>query len=320
MSERRGGRLSRRLQRILVMLPYVIAHPGVTVDELADKFGANRRDLVRDLEMLWLCGLPSYGPGDLIEVGLEGDRVFVDMADYFRSPLRLTSSEALALYAGGAAISSLPEMEGADALQRALDKLGRALNLRAGPSAGIEVRLEAGSLEHLETLQRALAAHRSVEIEYLSASHGELTERVVEPWALIAALGHWYLVGLDHRSSEERMFRTDRIKRVAITDEAAAIPSDFDPDAYAGAFSGRGTAALTLEISPATAAWFEDYYPVTSAEDLPDGWRRVSLLAGGERWAATLIARLGEGARNVDPPEMLAAARDLAAAIAGRYA
>jgi len=319
VAEAGEGRLGKRLKRILVMLPYVIANPGVEVAELARKFGAKEKELVRDLEMLWFCGLPGYGPGDLIEVRLDGDRVYVDMADYFAKTVRITPAEALALYAGGAAVSSLPGMEEADALRRALKKLSAGLNTRDGEAAGIAVALEPGSEAHLEALREARAGQRRVEIEYLSASHGELSERSVDPWGLLAALGHWYLVGHDHLSGEERMFRTDRIKRVTITDEPAEVPDDFDPDHYKGAFSGRGEATLALEVSPAVAVWFEDYYPVTSSEALDDGWRSVSLVAGGERWAATLIARLGADARNVRPPEMLSAARCLARSVAARY-
>lgn len=318
MAENRG-RLSRRLERILTMLPYVIAHPGVEVAELAAKFDAPTKELVKDLEMLWFCGLPGYGPGDLIEVSLDGDRVSVDMADYFSKTLRITPAEALALYAGGAAVSSLPGMEKAEALRRALTKLGGALNVGAGDSPGISVTLEPGSPTHLEGLQEALTSKTGVEIEYLSASKGELTKRAVEPWGLIAAHGHWYLVGLDHLSGEERMFRTDRVKSVVVTQDPVEVPSDFDPDAYKGAFSGHGSATLTIEIPPGVASWFEDYYPVTEAETLDDGWRRITLIAGGERWAATLIARLGSDVRNVEPPEMLAAAEDLATSIAARY-
>jgi len=313
------GRLSKRLERLLTMLPYVIAHPGVEVSELAAKFDAKEKELVRDLEMLWFCGLPGYGPGDLIEVSLDGDRVSVDMADYFSKTLRITPAEALALYAGGAAVSSLPGMEKAEALQRALAKLSGALNAKTGDSAGISVTLEAGSPAHLEGLQEALAGKTAVEIEYLSASKGELTTRAVEPWGLIAAHGHWYLVGLDHLSGEERMFRTDRVKRVTVTESPVEVPPDFDPDAYKGAFSGHGSAALTIEIPASVARWFEDYYPVTAAETLADGWRRITLVAGGERWAATLVTRLGSEVRNVEPPEMLEAARELAASIAARY-
>ena len=43
-------RTARRLGRILAVLPYVIEHPGASVDELVDRFGyATKEDLVKDL-------------------------------------------------------------------------------------------------------------------------------------------------------------------------------------------------------------------------------------------------------------------------------
>ena len=140
MTETARGRLGRRLGRILVMLPYVIANPGVTVDELTAKFGVTKQDLIDDLNLVFMCGVPGYGPGDLIEVSIDGDRVYVDMADYFKEPLRITPAEALVLYAGGAALATLPGMEEADALKRALAKLGRVIGADgSGGPAGIEI-------------------------------------------------------------------------------------------------------------------------------------------------------------------------------------
>jgi predicted DNA-binding transcriptional regulator YafY len=319
VTEAGRGRLGRRLGRILVMLPYIIANPGVTVSELTAKFGAKRRDLIDDLNLVFMCGLPGYGPGDLIEVAIEGDRVYVDMADYFKEPLRITPAEALALYGGGAALSSLPGMEQADALERALAKLGRALGVDgSGAPAGIEIQMESGP-RHLEQLQRALSERKRTRIEYLSATTGRLTERIVDPWALLAALGHWYLVAWDLSRHDERMFRADRIKQVELLEQDAEVPPDFDPERYRGAFGGRGGTVVTLEISPSAARWFEDYYPVRSSAELPDGWTRVELVSGGDRWAATLLMRLASDARAVEPERVLEEARGLAGAIAARY-
>ena len=179
--------------------------------------------------------------------------------------------------------------------------------------------MKGGAPQHLEKLQRALGDRKRVTIEYLSSSKGELTERAVDPWGLIAALGHWYLVGWDHLHADERMFRADRIKRVDLMQENAEIPADFDPDRYRGAFRGLGSTTLTLEISPSAARWFEDYYPVSSSEELADGWKRVELTSGGERWAATLVVRLASDVRAVQPPSVVAEAHLLASAIMARY-
>lgn len=323
MTEDAHGRLGRRLRRILLLLPYAIRNPGVTVDELARRFGVPKRDLIDDLNLVFLCGLPGYGPGDLIDVSVDEDRVYVEMADYFAAPLRLTPVEALGLYAGGQALASLPGMEEADALRRALAKLGRALGSGAQADApgAIAVRIDSAPSEHLDAIGRAVRERRRVEIEYFSASSGELTARKVDPWGLVAALGRWYLVGWDHRAGDERMFRVDRVKRAAVTDEPADVPGDFDPERYRRGWRGDGgDLTLALEISPQAAAWFEDYYPVASSRRLDDGWVAVELVASGVRWAATLIVRLGPHARAVRPDDVVAEARSLAGALAERHA
>jgi proteasome accessory factor C len=316
------GRVGRRLQRILLLLPYAIHHPGVSVDELSRKFNVPKRELISDLELVFLCGLPGYGPGDLIDVSIDDDRVHVRMADYFSAPLRFTPAEALTLYAGAAALVDSPGMEEADALRRALEKLGRALGVGREDAAGpeIDVRLGPAQGGHIETLEEALLSRRKVRLEYFSATRGQLTHRTVDPWGLIGALGRWYLVGWDHLSEDERMFRTDRMKDVAMLDEPADVPEDFDPEAYKSAFRERGDeATLTMEISPEVARWFADYYHPRSAEALADGWQRVELAASSRRWAATLLLQLGAGARNVKPKETLEEARALAAQIAEPY-
>jgi proteasome accessory factor C len=317
-----GGRLSKRLKRILVLLPYAIRHPGVGVDELARKFDVKKRDLIDDLNLVFMCGLPGYGPGDLIEATVDEDRVYVRMADYFGAPLRLTPAEALALYAGGSALVALPGMEEADSLNRGLAKLRRALGAHDedGDGAGIAVELDTAPSEHLEVLQRALSTQKQVQLDYKSASRGELTTRSVDPWGLIASGGRWYLVGLDHMSEDERMFRADRIKDVKVLEEGAEIPADFDPERYRGAFMDRPDERLvSFEISPAAAKWFEDYYPVREAKDVADGWRAITLASNSDRWPALLALRLGDDVRKIGPPEVLKTAQALATSLSSRH-
>lgn len=318
-----GGRLGRRLSRILLLLPYAIQNPGTTVTELSRKFDIPRTELMNDLNLVFLCGLPGYGPGDLIDVDLQEDRIYIRMADYFSAPLRLTPAEGLALYAGGEAIAALPGMEHAGSLRSALTKLARALGaepLDDDGSSAIEVRFESSPTEHLDVIQAALAERRQVEIEYLSRSRKETTTRRVDPWGLIAATGRWYLVGLDHLSDEERMFRIDRIKTSAITTEDAPAPGEFDSEKYKGAFVGReGQPVLKMEISPDAARWFEDYYPVRSATGTADGWRQVELFSSGDRWAANVVLSLGSNVRNIEPESVNVTARELARAIVARH-
>ena len=305
--------------RILLMLPYAIQNPGVSVGELSRRFGVAKKDIIDDLNLVFMCGLPGYGPGDLIDVSIDDDRIFVDMADYFASPLRLTPGEALSLYAGGIALAELPGLENAESLRNALTKLGRALGVDGGKT-GIGVRFEPAPAEHLVTLRDALSDQKRVRLSYQSANRDEPTERDVDPWGLIAALGRWYLVAFDRSTQEERMFRLDRMKTVTMTGADADVPDDFDPERYKGAFTGaRDEGRVSLEISPEAARWFADYYPVEMGAELDDGWRKVTMVSSGDRWMARLMLQLGKDCRNPEPAELLVRAGELAAAIAKRH-
>lgn len=320
MTQPTSERLARRLQRILLLVPYAIKHPGIGVDELSTKFGIKRAELLEDLNLLFMCGLPGYGPGDLIDIDFDEGFVYVRMADYFAAPLKLTPTEALALYAGGAAMASMPDMEEADALRRALDKLGRALGTTDDAGARVDVRFEPGPSGHLAAMKEALDRRRRVRLEYFSASSGELTTREVDPWTLYAALGRWYLIAFDRSSNEERMFRVDRIKEATLLDEEAEIPDALDTASYAGAFRATpGQPSATFEISPRAARWFEEYYPVRAAQTLDDGWRSVELVYGKPQWVAALIVSLGDEVRNVSPPDIASATRALIDEIAALY-
>lgn len=321
MSRQTSDRLARRLTRILLLIPYAIKHPGISVDELSTRFGIKRDDLVEDLNLLFMCGLPGYGPGDLIDVDFDSGHVYVRMADYFATPLRLTPVEALALYAGGAAMASMPEMDEADALRRALAKLATALGTTDEGASIVDVRFEADPSDHLKTIQDALATHKRLRIEYFSASSGEQSTREIDPWTLYAALGRWYLIGFDHRSGEERMFRVDRIKSAEMLDADAEIPADFDPNAYSAAFRERpGQPTATFEISPRAGRWFEEYYPVRAGQTLADGWRSIELAYSKPQWVAALVLSLGDDVRAVAPGEVAAAVTELATEIAALYA
>ncbi len=65
------------------MVPWVIAHPGATVRDVCERFGYTRDELIADLNLVFVCGLPGYGPGDLMVAYIEDDEVVIDMADYF---------------------------------------------------------------------------------------------------------------------------------------------------------------------------------------------------------------------------------------------
>ena len=76
------------------------ATAGLGLAEAAGHFGSPRSQLVKDLELLFVCGTPGHFPDDLIDASWDSGRVFLSNADAISRPLRLGVDEAVALLAG----------------------------------------------------------------------------------------------------------------------------------------------------------------------------------------------------------------------------
>jgi proteasome accessory factor C len=144
---------------MLVAVPYLVQHPGTTLQEAATLFGVEPRQLRRDLELLFMSGLPPYGPGDLIDVDIDEDgRIRIGMADHFARPIRLTRQEALAVYLRATELLSTPGIPEAPALASALDKLRTSLGSETlGDAGGIQATGGGSGPTHLDALRDAVA-------------------------------------------------------------------------------------------------------------------------------------------------------------------
>ena len=75
--------------------------------------------MLKDLRVLYMCGLPGYGPGELIDINVEAIEddpdglVRVDNAEFLARPLRLGSNEASALIVALHALLDSPRATGA---------------------------------------------------------------------------------------------------------------------------------------------------------------------------------------------------------------
>jgi proteasome accessory factor C len=123
-STRRGPRSApERLRRLLVMVPWVMERGEVTVAEVAERFQLTEKEVINDLERVAMCGVPPYGPDDLVDLFVDEGVVYAGASRIFTKPLRLTTPEGFALLAAGRAGLELPGAEPDGALARALDKL-----------------------------------------------------------------------------------------------------------------------------------------------------------------------------------------------------
>jgi proteasome accessory factor C len=276
-----------RLPRLLALVPYLQARPGIEVADAAADFGVTEAQLRRDLTLLWMCGLPGHGPGDLIDISFEGETVSVIFDAGMSRPLRLTAEEALALVVALRTLAETPGLADSDAVQRALAKV------EAAAGGAVDDSTVAVELDHTQRLipllQRAIDERRALRMRYYSASRDETGERTVDPVRLFDADGRTYLEAWCRQAEGMRVFRLDRIEDVALLDEPAAVPEGAQlRDLSEGVFQPASEHLLVDLRLGRAYAWVADYYP---AEDVTDDGDevRVSLRVADPGWVRSLV-------------------------------
>jgi proteasome accessory factor C len=296
---------SDRFLRLLTVVPWIAGQDGPRIAEVCERFGMTRKQLLDDLQIIPLVGLPPYTPDTLIDVTIEGDRVWLRFADVFARPLRLTPEQGLALVAAGTAWRGLPGADAEGPLATALDKVAGVLGI--DPDDAVSVKLAGHTRPGLlDTLRRAVAERRRLRIDYYAYGRDRRGTREVDPYAVFAEDGAWYLRGHCHVAGAERLFRVDRVYEAEVLDATFAGPPE-PPEPAAGGAGGSGDVfapgpevpRVTLDLAPA-ARWVVEAYPTDDVVEHEDGSLRVRLAVSAKPWLERLLVRLGPDARVVE--------------------
>ncbi|MFF5288150.1 helix-turn-helix transcriptional regulator [Paractinoplanes globisporus] len=305
-----------RLGRLLNLVPYLIARPGILVSEAAADLGISDKQLREDLELLWVCGLPGYGPGDLIDMALDGDRITISHDAGIDRPLKLTPDEALALVVALRMLAETPGTGNRDVIERALAKIESAAGDLA--DAPVAVKLPANA-EKLDQVRAAVEGGHALRMTYYTAARDETTERVVDPMRVLMVGGRAYLEAWCRRAEATRMFRVDRIDAFTELDEPSAPPPSAAPqDVSDGVFKPTPDLPLmTLRVGR-HSRWITEYYPVEEVRRDGAEWV-VTMRITDLGWAQRLLLGLGPDVTVIGPPELLERIRRQATAALDQY-
>jgi len=309
LSGQAGAR--EQVGRLLTLVPYLHSRGEVSIGEASQALGVPPAQVVKDLKVLLMCGLPDGYPDDLIDVDLdalegpEGDGLIrVSNADYLARPLRLTTTEATAVMVALLALRAGAVDETREVVDRALAKLQDATI--AGAAATIDPGIDRPDVTAglREDLERAVRDGRQVRLTYWVPARDEETQRVVDPRRLVSSGGATYLDAWCHGAEDDRLFRLDRIHAAMVLDTpvAAVTHPHHDgeptgPDLFDFAADAE---PVTLLLAPA-ARWVVEYYPVEATREQPGGGLQVDLLVADQRWLTRLLLRLAPHARVLDP-------------------
>ncbi|MGH3866730.1 MAG: helix-turn-helix transcriptional regulator [Pseudonocardiaceae bacterium] len=282
--------VAERLPRLLALVPYLLTRPAVLIEEVAADFSVTVRQLRRDLELLWMCGLPGYGPGDLIDLSFAGDTVTVTCDAGMRRPLRLSGAEATALVVALRVLAEMPGVIDAGSVRRALAKIEAA----AGQADGVVVGLARGQEAALSAVRDALEHRRALRIRYYTLSRDTVSERTVDPMRLLLVEGRSYLEAWCRSADEVRLFRLDRMEHVATLDEPAVPPPHARPaDSSAGLFRAQPDQRVAVLTLAPDARWVAEYYPVEELIEGAGGAATVRMRYAETGWMVRLVLGLG---------------------------
>ena len=324
----RGTAKRDRTARLMRVASLLVAHPdGMRPKDIAERLGMSVRNVYRDLRALeGEVGLPMWSN--------EGRWGLLDTA--FQPPLKLTLSEAMAVFLGARLMVRYADKYDPD-LGSAFEKLAANLpeTLREHVASSLDVLqdapLDPDFIDHVRLLTRAWAERRVVEIEYEGAAYegrpGERSRRTVRPFIIEPSLQTHalYLIGWDEDRDAMRTFKIERIHDVRVTPRGFEPPegATLERDLRRGwdIIADQPPVEVVLRFSPSVADRVVEtvWHPLQRFERSPDGsllWRStVSGIIEIRLW----ILSWGDDVEVLEPSELRSQVRDIHQRALSRY-
>jgi proteasome accessory factor C len=292
------------------MLPWLMKREKVKIADMAAQFSLSEADLIEDLELAAMCGLPPYTPLELTEVYVDGDYVLVGPNKYFERRLELTTSEAFGLSLLAAAAEDVPGFSRGKELKSALKKLRKVLG-----EGVVDIDVEAP--EFLDVVTQCATSGERLDIVYWTPGRNEESRRRITVRSVFTDKGHWYVAADDDASGSTRHFRVDRMRSadktgqfVSVRNENVTIPSWFA--------NAEGNTVAVLDIEP-QASWIVETYPCQKVEELTNGNIRVEMVVTSEHWLSRLLLRGGDAVKVISPDTLVDVRRRVATEMLALY-
>jgi len=292
-----------RLARLLALVPWLRANDGVTIEQAAQHFAVSPEQLTTDLWQLIVCGIPGYGPDQLVDIQFwDDDRIHVLDPIALAQPLRLNGEEAAALLVAMRILTQVPGTHDREALRTAMAKVQGAVD---SDDIGIDMPKAADDTV-AETITAALSEHGSVHIEYAPGDRDTVSQRRIDPRASYVVDGRVYLEAYCHLANDIRTFRLDRV--------LSAEPAG--PAHAAAEREGEGVEVSVERPKPSTvtsariavdpaAAWVWDTEPVRPDGQIwqDRGWPTGTIEYASLGWLVRFVLGHAGGVCVLDPPE-----------------
>lgn len=204
-----------RLSRLTAILLQLQSTRLVTATALANKFDVSVRTIYRDIRALEQSGVP---------VITEEGKGYTLMEGYRIPPVTFSEREANALITAEQFVLTNKDASFIQDYTDAITKIKSVLrehtkdgaNLLSDRIAIAQNTSQNRTSNYLSSIQLALTNFNLVRLYYQKADSEEVSERIIEPFAMLTVNENWLLLAFCRLRKEFRFFRLDRIKNLQV--------------------------------------------------------------------------------------------------------
>lgn len=286
---------------------------GITLDDLVEETGVDRRTVHRDLLAIQQAGYP------LTAQRQEGRKVYRFLTNTRQvAPITFTLDELVSLHLLKACAGLLPSEPFGAEIDAIFAKIHASLPPRSVAHLERIARVSlprfqggrtyTGSAELLSELRRALLYQYRVKLSY-SRSGKEAALYEIDPYTLVLAKGGLYLLAHAHNRSAVRLFAVERIAGITVTRQRFEMPDEFNPEQHFSDAFGLVTdqpMQLKIRFDAEVAHMVRDriWRAGQTLQTEPDGSVLLSFEAAGSLEILAWVLSYGRHAELLEPPEL----------------
>jgi len=224
-----------RAIRLLDLVPFLRANPGMNIKEIATEFKVSVSEIVSDLDLLMVCGLPGYTPLELIDLSTDEGYVTLRDPQNLEYPRNFTIHELLILkIALSALLVDSPPMLHSE-IGSLISKLDHQMPNQISSEGILFVPDNILNLRRIG--EEALVKNQQVEISYRNDTKDELTNRKISLIREYESEGEYFWDAWCHLANAKRTFNLEKISSATLSKDPSSI----------GDLSGE-SAALTVRL------------------------------------------------------------------------
>ncbi len=211
-----------KIDRLIGILSVLLQSKQTTAPELAELFEVSRRTINRDIETLSKAGVPI--------MTLQGSGGGISIMDGYRVDRTiLTSKDMRTILAG---LRSLDSVSGSSYYSQLMEKLelGSSQFVAGKDSVLIDLSswYRSALAPKIEVIQQAIEDRHLLSFRYF-APGGE-SKRLIEPYYLVFRWSNWYLWGWCTERNDFRLFKLNRMTKLAKTGDVFICREVTPPD------------------------------------------------------------------------------------------